>query len=140
LLYGPHSKIKTGGENAANYQNAVYDRLFEEMRNLANGPARLEKIHQLQEIIRYDAPWVLGFYPKSYSLIHKWYQNIKPNLMANNKLKYTRIDSDYRARQRQLWNRPLWWPLMLLIGVGAILFWPAVVIYRRRKRAVINER
>jgi magnesium-transporting ATPase (P-type) len=60
--------------------------------------------------------------------------------MANNKLKYTRIDSDYRARQRQLWNRPLWWPLMLLIGVGAILFWPAVVIYRRRKRAVINER
>ncbi|MDP7536635.1 MAG: ABC transporter substrate-binding protein [Methylococcales bacterium] len=140
LLYGPHSKIKTGGENAANYQNAVYDRLFEEMRNLANGPVRLEKIHQLQEIIRYDAPWVLGFYPKSYSLIHKWYQNLKPNLMANNKLKYTRIDSDYRARQRQLWNKPLWWPMVLLIGVGAILLWPALVIYRRRKKAVINAR
>jgi ABC-type transport system substrate-binding protein len=140
LLYGPHSKIKTGGENAVNYQNDAYDRLFEQMRNLADGPNRLEKIQQLQEIIRYDAPWVLGFYPKSYSLIHSWYQNLKPNLMANNKLKYTRIDSVKRHRLRQVWNVPLWWPLALLIGLLALLIFPAIIVYRQRKKAVINER
>ena len=140
LLYGPHSKIKTGGENAVNYQNDAYDRLFEQMRNLADGPNRLAKIQQLQEIIRYDAPWVLGFYPKSYSLIHSWYQNLKPNLMANNKLKYTRIDSVKRHRLRQVWNVPLWWPLALLIGLLALLIFPAIIVYRQRKKAVINER
>lgn len=139
LLYGPHSKIKTGGENAVNYQNEGYDRLFEQMRNLTNGPERLQKIHQLQEIIRYDAPWVLGFYPKSYSLIHSWYHNLKPNLMANNKLKYTRIDSEKRHRLRQLWNVPLWPPLVLLVGLLILLMFPALIVYRQRKKAVINE-
>ncbi|MGZ5077439.1 MAG: ABC transporter substrate-binding protein, partial [Methylobacter sp.] len=34
LLYGPNSKVQYGGENAANYQNPEFDRLFEQMRNM----------------------------------------------------------------------------------------------------------
>ncbi len=32
--------VKTGGENAANYANPEFDRLFEQMKNMHNGPER----------------------------------------------------------------------------------------------------
>ncbi len=40
LLYGPNSKAEHGGENAANYQNPEFDRLFERMKDMDNGPER----------------------------------------------------------------------------------------------------
>jgi ABC-type transport system substrate-binding protein len=40
LLYGPNSKVKGDGENAANYANPQFDALFERMRNMDNGPER----------------------------------------------------------------------------------------------------
>ena len=41
LLYGPNSKVEHNGENASNYSNAGYDRLFEQMKNMDNTPERL---------------------------------------------------------------------------------------------------
>ena len=38
LLYGPNAKAKTGGENAANYDSPEYDKLFEQMKLLDDGP------------------------------------------------------------------------------------------------------
>ena len=40
LLYGPNSAAKSDGENKANYANPEFDRLFEQMKNMDNGPAR----------------------------------------------------------------------------------------------------
>ena len=134
LLYGPNAKVGKGGENAANYQSAEFDRLFERMRNLDDGEPRLNLIQQLQEIVRHDSPWIFGFHPKNFSLHHAWYRNLKPNLMANNELKYQRIDASERARKQQEWNRPLLWPF----GIGAVLaaatVAPAWFAYRRRLR------
>ena len=99
-----------------NYQNPEFDRLFEQMRNMDNSEQRYRIIQQLQEIVRHDAPWVFGFHPKNFSLFHSWYNNLKPNLMANNRLKYTRIDTSARAEKRQAWNKPD------ILAVGAGLF------------------
>ena len=77
LLYGANSKVKYGGENASNYQNPEFDRLFEQMRNMDNSEQRYRIIQQLQEIVRHDAPWVFGFHPKNFSLFHSWYQQPK---------------------------------------------------------------
>ncbi len=118
LLYGANSKVKHGGENAGNYQNPEFDRLFEQMRNMDNSEQRYRIIQQLQEIVRRDAPWVFGFHPKRFSLFHSWYNNLKPNLMANNRLKYTRIDAVARAEKRQAWNKPIFLPLVF----GCLLF------------------
>lgn len=43
LLYGPNSKVgsTSGGENASNFCNAEFDRLFEKMRTEENGPEKL---------------------------------------------------------------------------------------------------
>src|SRR5699024_2012975 len=70
LLYGPNGKVKHGGVNVSNYDNDEFDRLYDKMRDMANGPQREAVIAKMIEIVRRDAPWVWGFYPKSYTLNH----------------------------------------------------------------------
>lgn len=135
LLFGENVKVGKGGENAANYQNPEFDRLFRVMRNLPDGPDRLRLIQQMQAMLRHDAPWVFGVHPKSFSLRHQWYRNFKPNLMANNGLKYLRIDARERAVKRLEWNRPVYWPLPLAALLLMALIAPAWRLYRRRQRS-----
>ena len=132
LLYGEYSKAKTGGENSSNYKNTEFDSLFEQMRNMDNGHERYQLIQKLQNILREDAPWLFGFHPKSFALHHSWFKNLKPNLMANNQLKYTRIDAKLRAEKRKEWNQPIWSPLLFGLLVLMLLFIPAIKAYRRR--------
>ena len=135
LLYGENSKVVKGGENASNYQNPVFDRLFEQARNLPDGPERLELIQSLQALIRHDAPWVFGVHPKSFTLHHGWYRNLKPHLMANNHLKYLRIDAAERALFRRQWNAPILWPMVLLAAVLVLAGYFGFVAYRARREA-----
>jgi oligopeptide transport system substrate-binding protein len=133
LLYGPNSKVEGGGENAANYKNPEFDALFDRMKNMGNGPERQAVIDQMLEIVRRDAPWIWGFYPKAFVLHHAWLANAKPNLMANNTLKYLRLDPHQREELRDHWNRPVLWPLWATGMVLLIAAVPAVYIVRRRE-------
>jgi len=136
LLHGPQSRVKTQGENASNYVNAEYDRLFEQMKHLSNGPERQQIVDRMMAILRRDAPWVWSFFPKDFTLQHAWVFNRKPNQLANNGLKYLRLDPEMRAQRRREWNAAVWWPLWVLVAAIAILVWPAVAAYRRRERSV----
>jgi oligopeptide transport system substrate-binding protein len=138
LLYGGNAKVKFGGENASNYQNPEFDRLFEQMRNMENSPERFQLIQQMQEIVRHDAPWIFGLHPKQFSLFHHWYLNRKPHVIANNTLKYQRIDTNERVQQRQQWNQPILWPLLLIGIVCAIQFSFAVYAVRSRARKTLQ--
>ena len=133
LLYGKNIKFKHNGENAANYKNPEYDRLFEQMKNMENGPQRQQIIDRMIEILRHDAPWVFGFHPKQFVLYHAWYFNAKSNLMANNTLKYRRIDPQLREQRRHEWNQPVLWPLGLVALLLVLMVVPAVVSYRRHE-------
>ncbi|WP_394752666.1 ABC transporter substrate-binding protein [Crenothrix sp.] len=134
LLYGGNGKVKYGGENAVNYQNPTFDKLFETMRNMDNSPQRYQIIQQMQEILRHDAPLAFGFHPKRFSLFHSWYQNLKANSMANNELKYLRIDSVARSQKRQDWNQPIFWPLVLGAVLFVLMLIPAIYACRRYTR------
>jgi oligopeptide transport system substrate-binding protein len=134
LLYGPNSKVGSNGENAANYRNPEYDRLFEQVKNMENTPERAHLIDAMQQIVRRDAPWVWGFFPKQFSLHHVWVKNSKPNLMANNGLKYIRILPQLRARLQAQWNQPVLWPLYVMGVLLLAVIVPAVIGYRRRQR------
>jgi len=139
LLYGPNARVGKDGENSANYANPEFNRRFEQMKNMDNGPERQRIIDEMVEIARRDAPWIWGFHPKQYSLNHVWYGNLKPNLMANNSLKYAKIDTRLRSEKRREWNKPIWWPLVVL---GAVLFaalLPAVSTYRRKERGTARR-
>ncbi|MCY4641162.1 MAG: ABC transporter substrate-binding protein [Gammaproteobacteria bacterium] len=138
LLYGPNSKVEHSGENSTNYQNPEFDRLFEQMKNIENGPMRLEIIREMTWILQRDAPWLWGFHPKAFSLFHSWYMNVKPNLMANNLLKYKRVDGELRDARRAEWNRPRHWPLIILAGLLMVSFIPAVIGFYRRERGTLR--
>jgi len=121
LLNGAQAKVSKGGENASNYSNPEFDRLFEQMKNMPNNAARQKIIDDMLEILRRDSPWMWGENPKDYVLHHSWLYNSKPNKMANNSLKYLRIDAAQRDKLRIQWNRPLLWPLWL-VGVTLAAF------------------
>ena len=134
LLDGNESKVAKGGENASNYANPEFDRLFLRMKNMDNTPERLAIIRQMNRILHRDAPWVFGLHPKSYTLGHRWLKNRKPNDVGNNILKYQRIDAADRSVARQAWNSPVLWPLGLGGLVLALAVVPAIIGYRRRER------
>jgi len=135
LLYGPNGKVEHQGENAGNYNNPMFNQLFERMKNMEDSPERLEIIRQITDILREDAPWLWGLHPKSFALYHDWYLNSKPNLMANNTLKYKRIKPQLRTQKRVEWNQPVTWPIWLVIALLIISAMPAFISYRRRQSA-----
>lgn len=134
LLYGPNNKVDAQGENAANYQNSDFDRLFETMKSMPNNAQRLAILDKMNAIVREDAPWVFGFNPKSFSLYHRWYSNAKPNIMANNTLKYKNIDAAQRTQLRKAWNQTVLWPVMVLLVLLLLSIIPAYLSYRRREQ------
>ena len=133
LLYGPNGKAEFHGENASNYSSPEYDRLFEQMKNMENSDQRQQIIDRMMAIVRRDAPWIWGLHPKSFSLYHQWYHNVKPNLIANNTLKYRRLDASLREQKRREWNRPVWWPVVLIGVVIIAILIPAVLTHIRRE-------
>lgn len=124
LLYGPNSKAVNGaGENASNYRNERFDRLFESLRNLENGPEKARVIDEMIRIVQKDAPWSFGYFPTSAAALHHWVKNAKPTQMIRNNIQYMRIDADERIEQIRAWNAPIVWPLVLIAAAAAALVW-----------------
>ncbi|MDR2093348.1 MAG: ABC transporter substrate-binding protein [Azoarcus sp.] len=135
LLHGPQGKADGQGNNAANYRNAEYDRLFERMKILPDGPERQTVIDRMTDILRHDAPWVFWHHPKAYSLQHGWLYNRKPGNIVRNTLKYQRLDPAAREAARLQWNRPTRWPLAATAALLLLFIFPALRFWRRHERA-----
>lgn len=136
LLYGPNSKAGNGGENASNYRNEEFDRLFEEMRFMDDGPQKDAIVRRMVEIVQHDAPWMFGYYPASGGAYQAWVGNAKPSQMVRNTLQYYRLDPALREVSVEKWNRPVWWPLWLLAAgllFGVFVAWRQI---RSREMAV----
>jgi len=134
LLNGAQSRARTQGENASNYSNPEYDALFAQVRHMANTPERQALIDRMVEIFRRDVPWIGGFHRKTFGLYQGWLGNVKPNEMADNRLKYLKVDPERRAALRLAWNRPVLWPVLLGMLLLAAVIAPAWLAYRRRER------
>lgn len=134
LLYSPNGKVKHGGENASNYSNARFDRLFREMRNRPNDEKRQQLIDRMLEIVRYDAPWIWGVNTKSFVLAQQWVSRVKPNTIAQNTLKYVAVDLPVRNALRTQWNQPVLWPLLMLLSIVILLSGLIFLAYRVRQK------
>ncbi len=139
LLYGPNSIVKNNGVNGANYQNPQYDGLFNQMKGMENTPQRLAIIQNMVRILQTDSPWVFGIVAKSYILSHSWLAPIKPNPVANNILKYQRINPKLRVELITRWNQPVVWPLVLLGVILLLLMLPIAVGYWRKIHKPVRE-
>jgi ABC-type transport system substrate-binding protein len=141
LLYGPNASIDTNGAgiNSSNYKNPDFDILFKKMKTMKDTPQRMEIIRKMINISREDAPWVWGIHPKSLALSHAWYRNIIPNAMANNTLKYKRIDAALRVKKQQEWNQPVLMPLAIMALFVLLMIFSLRRIYRNRQNRVISQ-
>jgi oligopeptide transport system substrate-binding protein len=134
LLYGSNGKKQFGGENAANYNNPEFNRLFVKMESMENTSERLQVIRKMLDIAKSDAPWVWGFHPRNFGLYHKWVFNAKPHTMANNTIKYLRIDPMSREAKRFAWNQPHYWPLLIFAGIFFIASLPVIISVMQKKK------
>jgi ABC-type transport system substrate-binding protein len=133
-LYGQNGKVKYGGENAANYFNPEFDRLFDLMKNHNNNEQRQQLINKMLEIVQRDAPWAWGMVPQNFLLSQSWISNLKPNAISSNTLKYVSVDVPNRNKLRIAWNQPIIWPLGLLFGLILLLALPLVVAYAKKEK------
>lgn len=134
LLYGPNAKVKNDGENAGNYSNQEFDRLFERMKDLDDGPERAALIRQMVQIVQFDAPMLFGWSEEYAGAYHQWLYNGKPSNIIRDQLQYLRLDPKLRQERTQAWNRPLSWPLIVLAGIFILLITPAFHAWRKRQR------
>lgn len=134
LLYGPNSKAKFVGENAANYDNPEYDTRYRRLALLEDGPAKQKLIDEMVDLLRADAPWAWGYFPYTAGAYQQWIGNGKYGLFTNDRALYYKVDAPLRARKQVEWNPPHWWPLVLL-ALGALAFaWIARRGFNTRER------
>jgi len=136
LLHGPNAKATTGGhgENASNYRNDEYDRLFERMRFLDDGPQKQDLIDRMVAIARRDSPWLWGYNPYSMGAYQPWMMNGKPTSMVHDVFQYRRLDPAMRATLVKQWNPTHVWPLWFIAACLAFVIWNAWRAFRLREQ------
>lgn len=140
LLYGPSGKVKFGGENAANFENAEFDKLFEVMKNLPNGSERQKIVNRMLSLLREESPWLWGYHPIEFTLSHSWNMPLKAHSMTRNIYKYERIDSSKRKTLRSEWNKADLFPVFVLFFFFVSLGAPLILVYRRRENSSTIQR
>ena len=134
LLTTLAGKTKYDGENTANYANPEYDKLFEQMKMLDDGPEKQKLIDELVTIARRDAPWTMGFFPFASAAAQQWVHNYKPAILIRDTARFLRVDVPLRVERQKEWNKPVWWPATLLLAAAAALVWIARRSLKRRER------
>ena len=135
LLYGENSNRKNpGAPNTANFENARYDALFKEMKDLPNGPRRQALIREMQTILEQERPWIELFHREAYALYHEWMFNVKPAGISFPAAKYVDLDPERRSELRKRWNEPVRWPAYVLAAAGVVLVVPGVFTFFRERQ------
>jgi len=135
LLYGPNGKTRSEGENTANYDNPEFDRLFQQLKDLDDGPPKQALIDRMVALLQDDAPWIWGYIPNATGAFQPWVRNAVVPVLIKDHLRFYRVDTAMRTRLQRAWNRPVGWPLVLA-GVALLaLVWFGWRSWRARERA-----
>jgi ABC-type transport system substrate-binding protein len=140
LLYGPNSKSLHEGENTSNYANPEFDRLYRKLQSLEDGPEKAQVMAQMNDIARQDAPWAWGYWSYSGVAFQHWVYNGKSGVVVRDRARYLRVDATERAAKIAEWNRPVWWPLLVLAAGGLAIFIATRRAWRRRETATALQR
>ena len=137
LLYGPN---KRPGPNSTAYNNPEYNKLFEQARAMDDTPERKRILDRLRDIAVEDSPYIYRDHSVTLRLIFPWLHNVKAQPIALDVHKYRRVDSAMRAKLRDEWNQPFYWPLVgfaILLVLSAL---PAMQTVRNRARKTARSK
>jgi oligopeptide transport system substrate-binding protein len=127
LLYGPYKEI-----NNTNYDSPEYNKLFEQMANMPDGPERMMVIAKMRDLSMAECMWIPLYHSVAVSVNYDWQSNVKGHPLANDFFIYRDIDNTKRAQRRAEWNRPRYEIAILpmaIIFLGAL---PAWNIFQKR--------
>lgn len=88
LFYGPN---KAPGVNISSYQNAAFDKLYDQIAIMPDGPDRTAIYEKMAALVMEDCPWALLTYPLTYGLYQPWFQNYKPHAFPYPNSKFYKV-------------------------------------------------
>jgi ABC-type oligopeptide transport system substrate-binding subunit len=133
LLECGAARSKSGGPNTANFCNPEFDRLYAEMKNLPSDQHRADLIGRMLAILERERPWIELYHQEDFVLSHPWLVNSKPMGISYPAYKYRDVRPELRAKLQAEWNKPVRWPLYLVLIVIVAVTVPAVRTYYRER-------
>ncbi|MCB9675513.1 MAG: hypothetical protein H6737_10380 [Alphaproteobacteria bacterium] len=116
LLYGPN---KAPGVGSARFQNAEFDRLYDEAALLPDSPERTALYERMAHIVADEVPWVSRVHRIRPNLQHTWLQGYKYTEVNDQYWRYVGVDDEARDRLVAGWNEPTRWPVFVFFGLFA---------------------
>lgn len=103
------------GANYCRYNKPEFDRAYEKMAAMDDGPERLELIKQMNKMLADDCPVIWEFNKAFYVATQPWarWTNNHP-MIENGFAKYHQVDPVLRVKYQAEWNRKPLWPLVVL--------------------------
>ena len=95
-----YSKNMSPGPNDSSFNNAEFDKLYEQALAMAPGTERDALYHKMRNIVVAEAPWIFNIHRLSYKLYHGWLNNFKWNDISMDYFKYLRVDAKKRAESK----------------------------------------
>jgi ABC-type transport system substrate-binding protein len=93
LFYGPSYD---GGSNATGYQNAEYDRLYEQARVMQDSPERRDLYRRMARMIEEDVPIALLYYHVRREMYFDWLGDLQIHVYLKAQPMYYRLDGALR--------------------------------------------
>ena len=81
------------GPNNSNYKNPEYDKLYEKLLTMTDGPARNDLIKKMVAILVEDCPSIFGAHRIAFALVHPWLKNYKRHEFNHGMSKYLKVDT-----------------------------------------------
>ena len=112
------------GANYCRYSKPQFDRAYEKMAEMDDGPDRLALIQEMNKMLADDCPAIFQFDKAFYVATAPWarWTHNTPTIEGGYD-KYQQVDPVLRAQLKAQWNRKPLWPLIalgLLIATGFI--------------------
>ena len=120
------------GKNACRYKNEEFDRLFNKMAAMEDGPERMAIVKRMNDILVEDCVIIPVFHKAYYELIQPWSPVTQNNFFLQKGLKYAYVDPVMREQKRADWNRPALWPVPVAVALVLAGIVHGVRLNRRR--------
>jgi ABC-type transport system substrate-binding protein len=106
------------GSNYCRYKRPEFDRAFEQMSAMENGPERLALIRKMNDMLAEDCPIIFQFDKAMFLASQPWAHWTHNSRMIEYSFnKYHQVDPVRREKLRAEWNHKPVWPFFVLGGI-----------------------
>ena len=102
------------GKIWSRWNNPEFNKLFDQMATMENGPERLELVHKMNDLVAEECPVIFNFHRAFYTVVQPWTPRTVNNEMLEVGMKYAQVIPEIREQKRREWNRKPLWPIALL--------------------------